>query len=306
MENKILWSYMVQLGMKMWNDHVGVPFEFDREVWKELSEYLVDCGCNCIVLDIGEGLIYDSHPEIAVEGAYTKAEMKAEIERLNALGMEVIPKLNFSACHNMWMDKYSRMVSTDEYYKFCEDLIDETCELFKPRYFHLGMDEENYDLEKSYDYVLIRQNNLWWHDLLHTVECVEKHNVRAIIWADYARHKPDEFVAKLPKSVVPAVWNYNTKIEGDDMSDFQKNRSMPFDVCKEHGFDQFPTGSNFFHIENFERLSAYCARHLSDEHLIGVMQTPWYATNNEHREKLWEAADLLKVGKAAFEEIANK
>ncbi len=290
----------------MWPDRVSKTLKFDRKLWKELSEYLAACGCNCIALDIGEGLIYDSHPEIAAEGAFTKDEMREEIKRLNSLGMEVIPKLNFSACHDMWMGKYARMLSTDEYYQFCKDVIDETCELFTPRYFHIGMDEENYELEKSYDYVVIRQNDLWWHDLFYIVDCVEKNGARAIAWADYARHKPDVFAERLPKSVIASVWNYNTKIEGDDMTDFQKNRSMPFDVCKEHGFDQFPTGSSFFHAENFERLCAYCARHLNDEHLIGIMQTAWYATDEEHRGKLWEAAELFAKGKEIFEKTANK
>ena len=35
------------------------------------------------------------------------------------------------------------MLSTTVYRQFCADLIKEVCEVFKPRYFHLGMDEEN-------------------------------------------------------------------------------------------------------------------------------------------------------------------
>ncbi len=303
MDNKILWSFLVQLGMAMWPDRVSKTLKFDRKLWYEFSKHLADCGCNCVCLDIGEGLIYDSHPEIAADGAFTKDEMREEIKRLNSLGIEIIPKLNFSACHDMWMGKYSRMVSTDEYYQFCKDVIDETCKLFKPRYFHIGMDEENYELEKTYDYVVIRQNELWWHDLRYLADCVEKNGARAIIWADYARHYPEIFAEKLPKSVIASVWNYNEKIEGEDMTDFQKNRSMPFDVCKEHGFDQLPAGSNFFHEENFELLSAYCARHLNDEHLIGIMQTVWYATDEEHRDKLWESAALFKKGKELFDSM---
>ena len=62
---------------------------------------------------------------------------------LRALGIEPLPKLNFSTCHDAWLGPYSRMVSTPAYYDVCRDLIDEVAELFGgPRFFHLGMDEE--------------------------------------------------------------------------------------------------------------------------------------------------------------------
>ena len=41
--------------------HFEVPF------WEELSLKLRQCGCNTIMLDVGEGMVYPSHPELAVE-----------------------------------------------------------------------------------------------------------------------------------------------------------------------------------------------------------------------------------------------
>ncbi len=302
MENKMMWSCMMQLGMRMWNQHVDEPFAFDRKLWKEWSEYLADCGCSNIVLDIGEGLRYDSYPEISIDGAYTKDEMKAEIERLAGLGIEVVPKLNFSNSHNMWMGKYRRMVSSVEYYEFCEKLIDETCELFKPRYFHIGFDEEAYDYQKSLDYVVVRQNDLWWSDLCRLAKCVEKNGARAIVWADYARNKPDEFVMKLPKSVIPSVWYYYTEFE-NFTQERNRIRVVPFTKCNEHGFDQFPAGSNYFMCDNLETLACYCKTHIDADKLLGIMQTVWLATSEVNREKLFEAADTIKEAKAAFDAI---
>ena len=46
-----------------------------------------------------------------------------EIARMRAMGLEVLPKLNFSATHDIWMQDYSRMLSTRKYYQVCEDLI---------------------------------------------------------------------------------------------------------------------------------------------------------------------------------------
>jgi len=301
MENKMMWSCMIQLGMRMWTKHTGrEDLEFDRNVWHDVTEKLAECGCNNIVLDIGEGLIYDSHPELAAKGAYTKDEMRAEIERLKGLGIEIVPKLNFSTCHNMWMGKYTRMVSSDEYYRFCEELIDETCELFKPRLFHLGMDEENWELCQHRSYVVLRQKDLWWHDLYHIVDRTEMHGARAVIWADYARHRPEEFVEKLPKSVIPSVWYYF--MEFDNFSEEKyRIRVMPFGVCEEHGFDQFPAGSNLYHRENLEALTKYCQANISKEHLLGIMQTPWLATIEEYRENLYQAAETIRESKAAYE-----
>lgn len=91
------------------------------------------------------------------------------------MGFEVIPKLNFSTTHDTWLGEYALMVSTSVYYRVCKELIDEVCELFQPRFLHLGMDEEVYENQKDYDYVVIRQNDLWWKDFYYLVDCVEQH-----------------------------------------------------------------------------------------------------------------------------------
>lgn len=61
--------------------------------------------------------------------------MRKEVERLRAMGFEVIPKLNFSTSHDVWLGDYSRMISTPTYYRVCRDLIEEVAEVFKPKYF---------------------------------------------------------------------------------------------------------------------------------------------------------------------------
>ncbi len=39
--------------------------------------------------------------------------------------------------HDVWVGKYSRMVSAPIYFEVAKELIDEVCELLKPKYFHL-------------------------------------------------------------------------------------------------------------------------------------------------------------------------
>ena len=164
------WIDLVPLGMKMWGDlplkeppnrdgimtKVLTDDEFDaiwrnpevlakdrvyfnEPFWRELSGKLRESGCNCIMMDVGEALRYPSHPELAIEGSWTPEKMQEEIRRLKALGIEVIPKLNFSTSHNGWLKHYRRMVSTRDYYRVCEDVIRDTGEIFgTPRFFHIG------------------------------------------------------------------------------------------------------------------------------------------------------------------------
>ena len=102
-------------GSAIWKSPASEKLRFDKELWEKYLQSLKDCGSNAIVIDLGDAMVYDSPPEIAVEGAFTKEEMRAELDRLNALGFEVIPKLNFSATHDVWLGEYARMISTKKY-----------------------------------------------------------------------------------------------------------------------------------------------------------------------------------------------
>ena len=104
---------------------------------------------------------YESHPELAVNGSWSREALEKEIAYAKSLGIELIPKLNFSACHDIWLGEYSRMLSTRVYYQVCADLIAEVCDIFKPRFFHLGMDEETEEHQRNYDYCVIRNHDLW-------------------------------------------------------------------------------------------------------------------------------------------------
>ena len=41
-------------------------------------------------------MIYETHPDIALEGAWTKEELYDEISRLRSMGLNVYPLLDFS------------------------------------------------------------------------------------------------------------------------------------------------------------------------------------------------------------------
>ena len=155
-------------------------------------------------------LVYPSHPELAVKGSWTPEKMRAELKRLRSLGVEPIPKLNFSACHDQWLKDYSFMLSTDEYYRVVADLIKDVAEIFDhPRFFHLGWDEEKEKTQRKTPYMVIRQGDLWWHDMIYTAKEAERHGARGWIWSDKEWKSKDEFMAKCPRSIVQSHWYYS-------------------------------------------------------------------------------------------------
>lgn len=297
---------LVHLGTNMWydfgNDRPGYyktwevgaseKMRFDKKLWVEYLQKMKECGVNTIVLDIGDGIVYDSHPELKIEGSLTKEEIKSEIDRVRGMGFDIIPKLNFSTCHDVWLKDYAKMVSTKTYYKVCADIIEEVCDLFQPKYLHLGMDEEVYENQKQYDYIVIRNNELWWHDLYYLVDCVEKKGVRACTWSDYARHRPEEFAQKCPKSVVQCPWYYFNKFYGE-MDETHAVRVMPFKFLAEKGFDILAGASNEYFEDNVQLLHEYCKAEIDSDKYLGIIQTTWLSVEEKWRDRLFNGAEVM-------------
>lgn len=316
MENKKIWSTLVHLGtnlwyeegnfrgqdeMRVWKSPASPDIRFDRTVWEEYLTYIKKNGINTIILDVAEALQYKSHPEIACRGAWTHEEMTAEITRLRDMGIDVIPKLNFSACHDVWLGVYSHMISTPTYYQVCKDLIDEVCKLFDAKYLHIGFDEETYAHQAKYDFAVVRQNDLWWHDLKFINDCVRANGARAMMWSDYARNKPDEFVQKCPKDIIQCVWYYFDEFGKEGLKHENEIRVRPIDILEAAGFDQLPTGSIEYFEENFELLVKYCKENISDEHLLGFMQTTWESVTPEWQQYLNHSTEPVKAAREWFE-----
>ena len=256
----LLWGNLVHLSYNMWGEHYKPDLRFDDHLWDELLPAMVGAGMNLLVIDLGDGVQYKSHPEIAVKNAWTLKRLEAELARLRKMGLEPIPKLNFSTAHNFWLGRYRRMAYTDKYYAVCRELIAEVCALFgKPRFFHLGMDEE--------DIAGQRQQDLWWHNFLLMVAEVEKNGVRPWIWSDYFWDHREEFLKQMPKTVVQGNWYY-----GSDFKD--KKRVPPFRLLAEGGYDQIPTGSNWETAGSFLRLVEYCTKVIPPARLLGFCRPP--------------------------------
>lgn len=296
----MIWANLLHLGYNMWGDWDNPSYgseywgskdylRFDEKVWEKITQRMVDAGLNMIVIDIGEGLAYESHPELAVKGSWPHAKMRDELGRLRQMGLEPIPKLNFSTTHDEWLKEYARQVSTPIYYQVCADVIAEVTELFdRPRFFHLGMDEETAAHQRNFIYIVSRQFDLWWHDLLYLVEQVQKCGSRAWVWSDDIWYHRDEYLKRMPTSVVQSNWYY-----WDTYHRKRDHRVQAWFDLEEHGFDQIPTSSIWKYDGNFSDMVNYLNKRLKPDHLLGFMQTPWKPTMPEFLDDHYRAIDLV-------------
>ena len=233
--DKMIWACLLHLGMNSWKDiplnrapadasrsfKVRCMADYlrtDETVWRSLTDALGKSGANMLIIDMAEGVFLPSHPELAVKGTWSIEKFQKELARLRAMGLEVIPKMNFSTCHDSWLKDYQRMVSTQKYYQVCADVIKDVVDIFRvdgkpPRFFHLGYDEETPGHQRSFELAIVRQGELWWHDFLWFAKQVESKGVRPWIWSDYCWHHKDEFLNRMPKSVLQSNWYYGADFE---------------------------------------------------------------------------------------------
>jgi hypothetical protein len=296
----MIWANLLHLGYNMWeeaeckippgadaerrrllNSRRARPYlRFDDKLWDELLRKMAVAGMNMVVLDLADGVKYESHPEIAVRHAWTPKRLRQELKKMRTLGLEPIPKLNFATTHDAWLGPYARCVSTEAYYAVCRDLIAEVMQLFgRPRFLHIGMDEESADHQRFADYAVIRQHDLWWRDFLFLVKQVERGGARAWVWSDYLWNHPEEFWKRMPKSVLQSNWYYGAKFSR------RFNTVRAYLELEAHGYDQAPTASNWACDDNFEKTVAYCRKHIAPSRLLGFLQTPWLPTIRAHRRK---------------------
>ncbi len=315
-----IWAALLHFGLNMWNDQPikeyknFTPYElslesvadhlrFDEDVWRRVTGHMAEAGMNMVVIDVGEGIQLKSHPELAVKGSWTIERFRAELDRLRKIGLEPIPKLNFSAAHDIWLKDYSRMLSTPEYYRVCEDVIAEVGEIFdKPRFFHLGYDEENWKCQRFMLYAAVRQGEHWWHDFLKISGYAEKRRMRPWIWSDYSWEHEEEFLRRMPRSVLQSNWYYGLGFEGDHDPRTRARTKIRCDMygkLADAGFDEIPCGSNHDTDKNFGVMVPFCDKVIAPERLKGFMTAPWFATVPYMEKRLLRAVDQVEAAMKA-------
>ena len=311
-----IWAALLHLGMNMWHDQKA-PLKpvrdylwFDEAVWRDVTQKMHDVGMNMVVIDLGEGMAFKKHPELAVKGTWSQDKMRRELDRLRGLGLEPIPKLNFSSLHDAWLGEYQWMLSTPEYYRVVEDTINEAIDVFdKPRFMHLGWDEEESGgLQQKYELRIERHGDLWWHDFLFTLKLVEERGVRP--WAWHARDF-NEWISRCPKNVLLSHAYYGRTFNLDKV---EKPRWAPpgyyvqlirrYEWLDKAGYDQIPCATTWVpdyyalhHIKdndvNFPLTVQHCRSVISPQRLKGFLMAPWMPTDEKNRAILLHSIDLV-------------
>lgn len=313
-----IWGSLLHLSFNMWEDHDRLKDDKDTNhrvriwhdelnisevLWEDALKKMAASGMNMVVIDLGDAVKYDSHPEIAVKNAWSTTRLKNELAKMRKMGLEPIPKLNFSAGHDQWLGDYSRMVSTKPYYKVCSDLIAEVITLFnQPRFFHLGYDEENAQNQRFLNVSIVRHGEQWWKDFYFFVKEVEKGNVRPWIWSDYAWENPDTFFSKMPKSVLQSNWYY-----GMEFNNAEHRVIKTYLRLEKEGFDQVPCGTYYVSAtekpkdENMMGNVQFAAKSIQDARLLGFLHTSWRPTGEPFRQEILKGIELTGEARKWFE-----
>ena len=257
------------------------------DLWRKSVDHAAADGLNLVFIDLGEGMAFPSHPELAVPGTWSVEKMRKELARMRALGLEPCPKLNFSSCHDAWLKDYHRMLSTRKYYEVVADVIRDTVEIFgNPRLFHIGYDEEMTIAQFNHFHATVRQGDLWWHDLNYTVDQVTKNGSRPVMWSDAIWTGRAEFLKRMSKDVLQSNWYYRSDFSPKKQrwdAEFEKkggwgetkNGVAAFLALEEAGFDQLPCCSNWAEDGCADALVGFCKERIDPSRLKGFYTAPW-------------------------------
>ena len=336
------WGALLHLGSNMWGDWKpdlkGVPGSAEEErrmypdqklnkhgvlpsrarnylmaedsVWHEQTELMHKEGLNLVMIDIGEGYAYPSRPELWVNGSWSPEKMRRELARLRKMGLEPIPKLNFSTGHDAWLKEYHRMTSSKPYYAVVADVIRDVAEVFDgPRYFHIGFDEEIPVAVRGRTPIVIREGDLWWHDLFYVVGEVERHGARAMLWSDKICGGREEFLKRMSKGVLQVPWYYGADFSEKKLTwrpelekkldswESQGNLAASILELDKAGFDMLPCTSNWSTPAASDAMLKFCKERIDPAHLKGFMTAPWAKSISLELPKVAEGIKLFAEAK---------
>ena len=95
----LIWGNLVHLSYNMWSDrpvsewgHLAkedlhyvttspVLRFLDDTLWNDILKAMSAAGMNMVVIDVGDGIQYKSHPEISVKNAWSHKRLKQELAK---------------------------------------------------------------------------------------------------------------------------------------------------------------------------------------------------------------------------------
>ena len=256
----------------------------DDATWKQITDFLPTCKINTVLIDMGEAVQLKRHPELAVTGSWSQEKFKEELKRLRSIGLEPLPKFNFSSCHNGWMKDMMYRVGTKEFDEFCKDIIDETCELFDgPALFHLGLDEDDWLSQNinGHSVITTRSPEKFAEDTNLLFDTCRKNGARPWMWAGvtafdyYGSEKM--FTEAVGKDVVLSNYHYGSIHVGTDKV-FDNAGVAHYKTLERLGYEQIPCASTWCEPTCNLRTMNFAKHHMDDSKLLGFMSAPWHLT----------------------------
>jgi hypothetical protein len=184
---------------------------FDLRVAGEIVDAMADSGLNLLVVDVADGVVYRSHPELKRRYSVPIAQLRQLAEHARQRGIEVVPKLNFAQSgrhhHNEWFRPHRRLFDSKEYWRLAFELVDELIGVCRPeRFFHVGMDEDH-----------DRSHRQFAEAICTLAEGMKERDLRAVMWKDspvtggaWECHGEKSRAAEktTPRDVVQVPWGY--------------------------------------------------------------------------------------------------
>ena len=103
----MMWSYLIHLSEHMWDDASSAPRgtylkplytennNTDFKVWDEVIAYLAKCQYNTVLIDVGDAIQYERHPEISAPNAWSKDFIKKKLDEMQTK-MQCTAKFSYS------------------------------------------------------------------------------------------------------------------------------------------------------------------------------------------------------------------
>lgn len=279
-------AYNICLGYNMWFDKGALLtlseedrkerdfLYFDKATWNTVTEFLPAQGFNTVVIDLAEGLRYDSAPELAVDGSLSKAEFSQMLARLRSMGLTPIPKLDFSSAHDIWLKDYARMLCTTPYRNLVKNLIAEVAELFDhPQFFHIGMGDECNEYQKYYEYIATRSRICFWEDIHIMLNSCRSVGARPMMSGEYFYREPYVFQKEISTDVVVTAPYFGDILPQIDVygRDSRSEAQKKFEQLCVIGNDVVYNGCGDTQY-NLDRLFCYAKEH--PDNCFGIMTTP--------------------------------
>jgi len=287
-------------------------FSTDWASWRKQVDCIRQNGLNTVFIDVGEAYAYPSHPELHVRGSLGFDEMQKVLADIRALGLEPVPKLNFSTGHDQWLREYHYMTSSPAYYRVVSDVIRDTCEVFGfPRYFHLGFDEEIFAACGRRQLCVMRQGDIWWKDFLFCVGEVERHGARAMLWSDKICAGREEFFKRMPKTVLQVPWYYGKdfsekgltwkpEFEKSQKWDIQNNLAPALVELANAGYDLMPCTSNWSTDQAADAMLGFCKKRIDPARIKGFFTAPWRKPVPADDQKTFDGIRLFAEAKRRY------